>query len=131
MKAFAKMAFVLSGLFALFWIWYAIAADYDYQRLSGIYVIVRPHERCTLRLNADGSFSEKLVRSSGDQFVSGKWRRFGEAGVEFSPSFLMLSGQKSGPKGEIYGKFEKALTLFPSLVLDPEGGPRLRRRPGW
>jgi len=131
MKTLAKVSFVLFGLFALFWVWYGIAADYDYQALSGTYTIARAGESCTLRLNADGSFSEELVRLNYAQSASGKWHRFGEAGVEFSPSFLMLSDQKPGFGGGIYGRFEKTLTLFPSLVLGPEDAPRLHRRLSW
>jgi hypothetical protein len=131
MKTFARVSFVLSGLFALFWVWYGIAADYSYQALSGTYVIARAGESCTLRLSANGSFSEEFARANAVKSVSGKWHRSGEAGVEFSPSFLMMPNQKSGPGGEIYGRFEKTLTLFPSLVLGSEDGPRLRRRLSW
>jgi hypothetical protein len=75
--------------------------------------------------------AEELVRLNYAQSASGKWHRFGEAAVEFSPSFLMLSDQKPGFGGGIYGRFEKTLTLFPSLVLGPEDAPRLHRRLSW
>jgi hypothetical protein len=48
------------------------------------------------------------------------WRRFGEAGVQFSNEFLTLDGQKLGPEGEIYAAFEKSLGLSVSLRLEPD-----------
>jgi hypothetical protein len=128
MKTLARVSFILFGLIALFSVWYSIAANYDYQALFGTYVIDRPDETCTLRLQADGTFFEVLKRPNSVHAASGTWHRFGEAGVEFSPSFLMLSGQGRNSEGGVYGHFEKTLTLFPFLTLESVDG-RLYRRP--
>jgi hypothetical protein len=118
MKTFARVGFILFGLIALFWVWYWIAANYDYRALAGTCAIDRQGEICTLRLKADGTFFEVLKRPDSVHSASGTWHRFGEASVEFSPSFLMLSGQERNSEGGVYGHFEKTLTLFPFLSLE-------------
>jgi hypothetical protein len=104
----------------LFWIWYCIAANYDYSALAGTYQFKGPAEHCVLFLRADGTFQQSLQRSGQALRSSGRWQRFGAAGVEFSKEFLTLNGQRLGPQGEVYAAFEKSLGLFVSLRLEPD-----------
>jgi hypothetical protein len=111
---------VLLGLFLL---WYAVAANFDYNSLSGTYT------SATLVLNRDQTFVERLNRSGHIQEVKGQWRRYGEAHASFSPEFLLLPGQEPDASGQAHGQFDKSLGLFPELVLAPlPNGPMLRRK---
>jgi hypothetical protein len=53
-------AFVFLAI-VLFVVWYAVAANYDYGALAGIYVLDQNTERCLLALHSDGTFTEELV----------------------------------------------------------------------
>lgn len=114
----------------LFWIWYSVAANYDYAALAGTYVS-RSHDRevCTLHLHADGSFAEELSDSGHIGKAQGHWHRSGEAHVTFSPEFLRVPGEELNAAGQAHGEFDKTLGLFPKLVLAPlPGGPIFHRK---
>jgi hypothetical protein len=114
--------------FAAFWVWYSIAADYDYGALSGTYIYRSSQESSTLVLNSDRTFQQTLSRSGTLTRTTGTWRRIGEGGVVFSGSFLRLPGQRSysdspvsehsAANDEFYGHFVKILTVYPKLSLD-------------
>jgi hypothetical protein len=124
--AAVALLFLLAVLFAG---WYAIAADYDYGALAGVYVLDQNGERCVLDLRPDRSFTEELVLSGNLQRDTGTWHRYGESHVSFSRGFLKVAGQEMNASGEAHGDFEKRLGLFPILTLAPlPNGPKLRRR---
>ncbi len=109
--------------------WYVVAANYGYSSLAGTYVYDQNGEKCTLRLQPDGSFSEELVQKGNSQKAKGTWHRYGEAHVSFSNGFLKISGQELNQNGEAHGQFDKTLGFFPSLTLAPtDRGPRLKRK---
>ena len=84
----ALLAVVIVGV-----VWYSVAANYDYDALAGTYVLQRDGEKCTLYLRPDQTFMEELNRSGVVQEAQGRWRRYGEAHVSFSGSFLKISGR--------------------------------------
>jgi hypothetical protein len=49
---------IVTGL-ALFMVWYAVAADYDYGALAGTYVLAANGVQCTLKLAPDHTFTEE------------------------------------------------------------------------
>ena len=112
-----------------FCVWYGIAANYGYDALSGAYVLNQNGERCTLFLRSDGTFTEQVTRNGISNTVEGSWRRYGEAHVSFSSSFLKLDGEELNAEGEAHGQFDRTFGLFPSLTLAPiPGGPMLKKR---
>jgi hypothetical protein len=114
----------------LSWIWYSVAANYDYDALAGTYVL-RNHDRqvCTLYLHADGSFAEELSDSGNIRKSQGRWHRSGEAHVTFSPEFLRVPSEELNAAGQAHGEFDKTFGLFPKLVLAPlPGGPSFHRK---
>jgi hypothetical protein len=115
-------------LLILAFVWYSIAANYDYSILSGTYVFNGNGESCTLNLRADGTFEQKVNRSGEIQISHGYWRRYGEAHVSFSSEFMKLSGEEMNTEGQAHGQFEKIIGLFPTLTLAPiPSGPRFRK----
>lgn len=128
-KFVVRTVLVLLGSVGALIAWYVVAADYDYGALAGTYVFHEGDETCTLRLNADHTFSEQLMRGKQVETATGEWRRFGEARMALSSSFLKVSRQELGPSGENYGQFYKTFGVIPYLQLDPDpGGPVLRRK---
>lgn len=124
-----RLAFGVLFLLVLFWIWYSVAANYDYAVLAGTYVFHGDGESCTLYLRSDRTFMQEVKRSTGIQKSQGYWYRSGEAGVSFSNEFLKLSDEEMDASGQAYGQFEKTLGLFPALVLAPlSTGPRLHKK---
>lgn len=113
----------------LFVAWYTLAANYDYGALSGTYVFQQNSESCTLHLRRDRTFSEELTRAGNSHTVEGTWRRYGEAHVSFSSSFLNVAGEELNAAGEAHGQFDKTLGLFPHLTLAPvPGGPTFHKK---
>jgi hypothetical protein len=109
--------------------WYAVAANYDYGALAGVYLLDQNPERCVLALHSDHTFTEELVHSGQVQRAVGTWYRYGQAHVNFSHEFLRVSGQELNARGEAHGQFDKRLGLFPTLTLAAlPGGPRFHRR---
>jgi hypothetical protein len=112
-----------------FFIWYSIAANYEYDALVGTYVFHGNGEICTLYLNSDQTFAEELNRSGHIQKTEGQWRRYGEAHMSFSKEFLRIPGEEMNSAGQAHGEFRKTLGIFPSLVLAPlPGGPTFHRK---
>jgi hypothetical protein len=126
-KTFASIGFGILLVFVLFWLWYSVAANYDYGALSGTYTFNRDSEKCILYLRPNQTFSEELNRGGVTQKAQGRWRRFGEAHMSFSNEFIKVSGQELDYAGEVYGQFDKTLGLFPSLTLVP-GGPTFHKK---
>jgi hypothetical protein len=104
----AALVFLLVVLFIG---WYAVAADYDYRTLAGVYVLDRDGEQCVLNLRSDRSFTEELVQSGHVQRAVGKWSRYGQAHASFSHEFLRVSGQEVNATGVAHGEFDKRLGL--------------------
>jgi hypothetical protein len=106
-----------------------VAADYDYSALAGTYIFRGKSETCTLRLNADRTFTQELSRGREIQKSQGQWNRYGESHVSFSNEFLKVSGEEMNADGQAHGQFEKLLGIFPTLVLAPiPDGPKFRKR---
>ena len=93
MKAFVRVGCGLL-LLVLFWVWYSIAANYDYSALAGTYLFQGTGETCTLYLRADRTFVEEINRSGQTQKSAGHWDRYGEAHVSFSSEFLKLTNEE-------------------------------------
>ena len=128
MKALVRVGIGLLVL-VVFWVWYSVAADYDYEALAGTYVFHRTGEACTLYLRADRTFVEEIIRPGQMQKSLGHWNRYGDAHVSFSGEFLKLPNEELNAAGEAHGQFDKTLGLFPTLVLAPlPGGPRFHRK---
>jgi len=115
--------------FAAFWIWYGIAANYDYDALARTYTYNKSNIAAVLVLKADQTFVEELTTNDQSKVAKGTWRRIGEGGVVFSGSFLRLPGQRSYADSpgseeaswehpEFSGHFEKIWTVYPKLSLD-------------
>ena len=114
--------------FALFWIWFGIASNYDYDALAGTYGFNGGKVSALLILKADQTFTEELTADGQKKYAHGTWHRSGEAGVDFSGTFIRLPGQRSfsntpgsehtPANDEFYGHFEKILTVYPKLSLD-------------
>jgi len=122
----AVLLFLLAVLFVG---WYAIAANYDYGALAGVYVLDHNGEKWVLDLRSDRTFTEEVVHSGVIQRAAGTWYRYGQSHVSFSHEFLKVSGQELNASGEAHGEFEKRLGLFPALTLAPlTDGPRFRKR---
>jgi len=109
--------------------WYAVAANYDYGALAGVYVLNQNGEVCVLDLRSDRSFTEELTQSGNSQRAAGTWHRYGQAHISLSREFLRVSGQELNASGEAHGQFDKTLGLFPVLTLAPlPNGPQFRKR---
>jgi hypothetical protein len=114
---------------AAFWLWYSVAANYDYDALAGTYVFRGNGETSTLYLRVDRTFSQELSRSGEVRKSQGHWHRSGESGVSFSSEFLKVSGEEMDAEGTAYGFFEKTFGLFPTLVLAPlTNGPQFHKK---
>jgi hypothetical protein len=125
---FVRVMGAVLALIVLLGFWYAVAANYDYSALSGVYVLNRDAERCTLHLRSDRTFAEELVRSGSIQKAQGTWHRYGESHVSFSREFLTISGQEVNANGEAHGEFSKTLGFLPCLTLAPlPDGPKFRK----
>ena len=117
------------SLLVLFGLWYGIAANYGYGALAGTYFYRGGSETCTLHLRADRTFVEELDRSGHIEKSEGQWDRYGEAHVSFSRDFLKLGDEELDASGQAHGQFDKALGLFPRLVLAPlPDGPIFRKK---
>lgn len=113
----------------LFWVWYSLAANYDYAALAGTYFFHGSGETCTLYLRPDRTFVQELSRSGEIQKSQGQWHRYGEAHVSFSNEFLKLSNEEMNADGQAHGEFNKTVGLFPTLVLAPlPNGPRFHKK---
>jgi len=109
--------------------WFRVASNYDYDALAGTYVMDGAGEKCIVELYADGNFSEQLMHSGTTKLAQGKWTRYGESHMSFSPEFMTVSGEELNASGQTHGQFEKMLGVFPSLTLAPlPGGPTFRKR---
>jgi hypothetical protein len=113
----------------IFWVWYSVAANYDYGALSGTYSLRLKGETSTLVLKRDRSFQQELIHEGKTERAQGSWRRVGEGGVVFSKEFIKVPGQEIRPDGQADGEFKKRLGLFPSIAMSPDpGGPTFRKK---
>jgi hypothetical protein len=128
-KVIGGLVLALALAFALFWGWYCVAANYDYDALAGTYSFHAHGVSSTLILRADGSFHQEVQEGNRREVADGSWNKAGEAGVGFSKEFLRLPDAKTqkddfGPgagleiASEFYGHFEKIAGLYPVLYLN-------------
>ena len=109
--------------FAVFWIWYMVAADYSYGAVAGTYSFRSDGERSTLILKKDQTFQQELIRQGKVERVQGTWRRLGEGGVNFSKEFLPVGNVQTASDGSTYGEVQKNFfELIPSIVFGPDRG---------
>lgn len=128
-KSSVRTAGVLLVPLVAFFAWYYVAANYDYDALSGAYIFEAKGESCVLYLRSDTTFVQKCSLANQVKQARGYWRRYGEAGVSFSAGFLKLPGQEFDGSNAAFGEFEKTLGIFPRLTLAPlPGGPVLRKK---
>jgi hypothetical protein len=128
-RIFTRLALGILFSISLFWVWYAIAANYDYGALAGTYVFQGRGETCILYLRPDRTFVQELDRSGEIQRSRGQWHRYGESHVSFSNAFLKLTGEEMNADGQAHGQFDKTLGIFPNLVLAPlPGGPQFHKK---
>jgi hypothetical protein len=136
-KRGASGLLVVFGLFAAFWVWYCIAANYDYSALAGTYVFHGEGVTSTLQLRKDATFHQTVHQNGQTQQAEEHWQRIGEGGVVFSPQFLRVPGARtfiehgdgSIAEVEFYGHFQKFLGVYPSLYLDGEPrGPAFHKQ---
>ncbi|HEY3625080.1 MAG TPA: hypothetical protein VGL00_02315 [Terracidiphilus sp.] len=128
-KIFVRAGCGLLLVVVIFWLWYSVAANYDYDALSGTYTFNRDSEKCTLYLRPNQTFSEELNRGGVVKEAQGRWHRYGEAHVSFSAEFLKVSGQELNASGEAHGQFDKTLGLHPYLTLAPlPDGPTFHKK---
>lgn len=114
---------------AVFWLWYVVAANFNYGALAGTYVYKGPGETCTLYLRSDRTFVEELNRSGRVEKSEGQWDRYGEAHVSLSKEFVKLTAEELNASGQAHGQFDKTLGLFPRLVLAPlPDGPTFHKK---
>jgi hypothetical protein len=118
---------LVSAAFLLFWGWYAVASNYDYEAVAGTYTLKLPDESSTLVLKSDRTFKQELTHLGRVERAKGSWRRLGEGGIAFSKEFLKVSGQEFDAEGTAYGEINKSLGLFFSISLNP-GGSTFRKK---
>jgi hypothetical protein len=129
LTASARVAGGLLLLILVSWVWYSVAANYDYGAVAGTYSLRRTGEASTLVLKEDRSFQQELIRRGKIERAKGSWRRIGEGGVVFSEEFLKVSGQEVRPDGQADGRVRKRLGLFLSISFNPDlGGPVFRKK---
>jgi hypothetical protein len=129
MKTLRAIGIVFLLLLVIGWVWYCIAANYDYSAVSGTYYYQGDGVTSTLVLKEDRSFQQELTQNGKIEHAHGSWRRIAEAGVAFSKDFLIVPGQEIRPTGERDGYFDKSWGLFLWLALDPEyGGPIFHKK---
>jgi hypothetical protein len=110
--------------------WYAVAADYDYEMVSGVYLFKQRGEESTLVLRADRTFLQEREQNGKVDRAQGKWHRSGEGGIDFSKEFLPVSNVVPESDGVTYGEVRKTyLELIPYIVLgsNREHGPKFHR----
>lgn len=128
MSKSGRVAALLLVFIVAFCVWYSLASNYDYDDLAGSYVRVGGGETCKLFLRRDHTFKEELDHSGSSQIAEGTWRRYGQAHVSFSKTFLKVNGEELNASGEAHGEFEKPFGVLPSLTLAPiPGGPIFRK----
>ncbi len=126
---FVRLALGILLSIVLFWIWYSVAANYDYGALAGTYVFHGDGETCALYLRPDRTFVQELNRSGDIQKSQGHWDRYGLSHMSFSNEFLKLSGEELNADGQAHGQFDKTLGIFPTLTLAPlPNGPQFHRK---
>jgi hypothetical protein len=104
--------------FAVFSIWYWVAADYSYSAVAGTYTFQSNGETSTLILRKDQSFQQVLSRQGKVEHTQGSWQRIGEGGVVFSKEFLSVGHVQVESDGFTYGQVQKSFfELIPSIVL--------------
>ena len=126
---FARLALGILLSISLSWLWYSVAANYDYGVLAGTYIFHGKGETCRLYLRPDHTFVQELTRSGEIQKSQGQWHRYGQSHVSFSNEFLKLSGEEMNADGQAHGQFDKTLGIFPTLVFAPlPNGPQFRKK---
>jgi hypothetical protein len=62
LTASARVSGGLLLLILVSWVWYSVAANYDYGAVAGTYSLRRTGEASTLVLKEDRSFQQELIR---------------------------------------------------------------------
>jgi hypothetical protein len=107
-------------LLAVFWWWHSW--NFEDRFVVGEYVAKTEGECNVLELNSDHTFNQKV--SKGDRLTvpaAGTWRRFGEAGVAFSNSFIGATPD-AFTNNNVYAMLDNTFG-FHSLTVDPQTKP--------
>ena len=106
---------LLVGLFAIGWWW--MGWDFSDWKVAGKYVSDSSTGHNSIRLKPDHSFEQEMTVDGQTKHASGSWRRFGQAGVAFSNSFLGASPAAIADNN-VYGMLDSTFG-FVTLTLNP------------
>jgi hypothetical protein len=91
--------------------------DFSDWKVAGKYVSNSSNGRNSIQLKPDHTFEQEWIANGQTKHASGSWRRFGEAGVAFSNSFLGAS-TAAAADNNVYGMLDSTFG-FITLTLDP------------
>jgi hypothetical protein len=129
--------FLLMFAFAAMWVWFAVAANLDYDALAGSYGFQERGVSCTVRLAANHTFHQEVMLDGRTLVSDGLWSRYGDDGRVSFANLLAYPFQSDiastngiAPQRNLHkeydGEFVKAFTLYPKLEL--QGYPVLRKK---
>jgi len=117
-KWIARIAGPVFLLLAIALCWFLIASDYSDAAACGTYELTYDGLRSNLILLPDHTFKQDVSDARGVSQAKGTWRRFGQAGIQFSPDFLALPGQQGGEEdGSAYAHMERHFGILIRLAL--------------
>ena len=73
------------------WLWYMVAAEYDYRTVSGTYILELDQGKSTLVQSQDKTFEQEIDHWGKVERSQGTWYRFGEGCIVFSSGFLTVA----------------------------------------
>jgi hypothetical protein len=110
-----KVAVLFIGLFAIGWWW--MGWDFSDWKVAGRYVSNSGDVHNSLQLKPDHTFEQEMIVHGQTKYASGSWRRFGQAGVAFSNSFLGAS-PSAVTDNNLHGMLDSTFG-FITLTLTP------------
>ena len=119
MRRFSKKGAIALPLIVLALGWWWMSWDFEDTFVSGSYVERSAGECNSLILNSDHSFRQEF--SQGDLATikaTGKWSRFGEAGVAFSTTFLGASPEAI-TGNNVYGTLDNTFGYHTLTIESP------------
>lgn len=125
------LAMSLLLIAAIFTFWFWEGENFSESAVSGTYTVRIDGEKSTLILRPDHSFQQQLDSGGTVKRAEGTWSVFGEGHIEFSPEFLILTGEEispSGAGGAAYGVIVNRFG-FVSIALNRDGdGPKFHKK---
>jgi hypothetical protein len=115
-----SMLFVAPITFFVLWYWGGDTFTPD--SLAGKYILKYDGGSSNLTLKPDQTFDEELNINGEVKHAQGKWKLVGENHIAFSPEFLKLPGQATGPNGAPYGELSSRFgVVWINLDSRPDG----------